>query len=492
MGSAAGRIAKTAPDACGRPEKQGIGKRSGQESKGGAGRMQPAGEAGDRDAQAGRRAKAAPGACGRQEKLGIGKGSRQGRGGRKMNERLLSAARFFTRETEIMDGMYIAAGRGDRVIEAWDGRDAGPEILFDLASVTKLFTGLCLMRLEELGGLDIRARITAYDPRFIHLGSVTVEQLMGFQVPLRTPRRLDACGSREEALACLREVRVAEMPKASPEPSRPGSSFLRLYSDIPAMVLKYVAEAASGMPFYACVRELILRPAGMAETAAGIRGDQEGRCPLYGPEYRMIRGQISCRGEIRRGVPHDPKAAVLQGDGEDLCGHAGLFSTGRDMIRFCRAVLEGRVVRRESLKRMAVNRTGRRLPGGGWSQYLGYQCYTRHPEQYYSEIPADMGEGAFGIGGFTGNHVSIDPAGDRFSLFLGNRVRGRLTVLIPEAGRSYGDYGLRADGSGRIRLADGTEAASSVNYVHHKDERVHGVIREIWAESGGSGGSGGG
>ncbi len=406
----------------------------------------------------------------------------QGRKGRIMHERLLGAVRFFTRETEIMDGMYIAAGLGGREIEAWDGRDAGPETLYDLASVTKLFIGLCLMRLAEMRKLEMGARITAYDPRFIHLGTVTVEQLMGFQVPLRTPGRVDACGTGEEALACLREVRAEGIPKAGEEISRPGGSFLRLYSDMPAMVLKYVAEAAAGKPFYEIVRELILAPAGMTETWARVPEDEIRRCPLYGPEYRMIRGRVSCRRGMARGVPHDPKAAVLQGRTGDLCGHAGLFSTGRDMKRFCRAVLAGRVVSRESLRRMAVNRTGRRLRDGGWSQYLGYQCYTRHPEQYYSEIPADMGGGAFGIGGFTGNHVSIDPAGDRFTLFLGNRVRERITTLTPEAGRRYTDYGLRADGSGRLRLEDGKEIASSVNYVHHKDERLHRVIGEIWAE----------
>ena len=80
---------------------------------------------------------------------------------------------------------------------------------------------------------------------------------------------------------------------------------------------------------------------------------------------------------------------------------------------------------------------------------------------------------AFGIGGFTGNHFSVDPRGGRYSVFLGNRVRDRLTVLIPPEGKTLEDYGLRPDGTGEIRWEDGSVHPSSVNYVHQKDAHFH-------------------
>ena len=83
---------------------------------------------------------------------------------------------------------------------------------------------------------------------------------------------------------------------------------------------------------------------------------------------------------------------------------------------------------------------------GAWTQFLGIQCYVRHPDQYYSEIPRYMGHRAFGIGGFTGNHVSVDPERNLFTVFLGNRVKNRLTTLLPEEGKTLEDYGLRSDG----------------------------------------------
>ena len=158
------------------------------------------------------------------------------------------------------------------------------------------------------------------------------------------------------------------------------------------------------------------------------------------------------RAGLRPGVPHDPKAAVLQGDTGDLCGHAGLFSTAADMERFCRAVLARKIVGEESLRETAVNRTGRLLEDGTYTQYLGIQCYVRHPVQYWSEIPAYM--------------------------FLGNRVRNRLTVLVPEAGKTLTDYGLNADGSGTFPWEEGRILPSSVKYVHQKDAHLHSAVME--------------
>ena len=384
-----------------------------------------------------------------------------------MNDSILEAIAFFTRETGILDCLAVSCGQGDRRAWAMDGREAGEHTLFDLASVTKIFTGLCLMRLWEEGLLNPFKRVSFYCPEFTRLNAVTVEQLMAFQVRLVTPQRIDACEDRESAFCCLKNTYSA------------GAAGQRAYSDIPCMVLKYVVEQVSGMSMMNCVRTLILDPAGMSETFASVPSDRLSDCLLYGPEYRIEGERWILRPDPVRGIPHDPKAAILQGSGDDLCGHAGLFSTLSDMELLARAILEERIVSRESLHRMAVNRTGRMLPDGTFTQYLGYCCYRKHPDQYFSEIPSAMSREAFGIGGFTGNHFSVDPGTGRYTVFLGNRVRNRLTVLIPPEGRRLEDYGLRPDGSGRIRWEDGSFRFSSVNYVHQKDARLHAVVDRV-------------
>ena len=380
---------------------------------------------------------------------------------------LLKGIRFFTRETEILSDLSVVCGSGDRLAAAMDGETVRESTVFDLASITKLFTGLCLLRLHEAGELDPARSVAFYDPRFVHLRGASVAEVMTFALSLQTPGRIDACPGRESGLRCLFETVSAGPPGP------------RAYSDIPAMVLKYVIEAVSGMPLMDCIRKLILQPADMTETWSRVPADRLADTMDYSGEYRLERGVVRFRKDLPRGVPHDPKAALLQGESGDLCGHAGLFSTRDDLVRFCRAVLAGKIVSPASLEQMAVNRTGRPLEGGGYSQYLGVLCYVRHPVQYYSEIPVYMGSRAFGLGGFTGNHLSVDPERNLFTVFLGNRVRNRLTVLLPEEGRTLESYGLRADGVGSVLREDGVRVPSSVHYVHQKDAHLHTAVSAV-------------
>ena len=381
-----------------------------------------------------------------------------------MNEVLYQAVCYFTRETRIMDGMAAVCFLDGRRACAWDGREISQSTVFDLASVTKLFTGITLLRLEELGAVKLQRRVTDYCPAFRNMGNLTVEQVLGFQRLIQTPERVDIQKTREDALRCLMEARDA------------GPTGRRAYSDIPAMVLKYVIEAAGGMGLYDCVKAMILDPAGMEETWAMVPEPRRRECLMYGPEYRIERDQRICRPAPARGVPHDPKAMILQGNGADLCGHAGLFSTLNDMEKLARALLKGQILSEESMRRMATNRTGYRLPDGSYTQYLGYQCYLKHPDQYFSEIPAAMSINAFGIGGFTGNHFSVDPETGRYTIFMGNRVRDRLTVLIPPVGKALTDYGLSPEGIGEILWEDGSRHPSSVDYVHQKDAHFHAAV----------------
>ena len=379
---------------------------------------------------------------------------------------LLQAVRYFTREKEIMTGLLLVCEAGGRTASAMDG-DVRENSVFDLASLTKLFTGLCALRLKEEGLLDTGRSVFSYDPRFTELKDVTVDQLMGFTAELKTPGRIDGCTDREEALACLFRTYSTGAPKG------------RAYSDIPSMVLKYVIEAAAGMPLMDFVRETVLDKAGMRETWALVPGERIADCLKYDPEYRIMNGIRIVRTGLKPGVPHDPKAALIQAGTEDLCGHAGLFSTAADMAKFCRAILAEKIVNGESLREMAVNRTGYRRPDGTYSQYLGCQCYVRHPQQYYSEIPRYMGRQAFGNAGFTGNHLSVDPEHGSFVFFLGNRVQGRLTMLEPEERKRFADYGLNEDGSGIVTWEDGTRVPSSVKYVHQKDAHLHSAVARV-------------
>ena len=362
---------------------------------------------------------------------------------------------YYLNETHSTACLSLAGGDSNHAVTAMGG--AGEHSLYDLASLTKLFTGMTVMRLREEGLLDLSRPVTAYAPQFTALHRVTVDQVLGFEVSLLTPERVDAQKSPEDGLRQLFAI-------------RPGEPSLRAYSDMHAMVLKYVIEGAAQEGYMDVLQSRILTPLGMAETFQVVPKERLGDCLSFDREHRVEHGAYILREGIAPGMPHDPKARTLW---PEPCGHTGLFSTLTDMTKFCQGVLRCDVISRESLRFMARNRTGRRREDGAWTQFLGSQCYVRHPDQYFSEIPVYESDQAIGISGFTGHHLSIDPELHVFALFLGNRVQDRLTVLIPEPGKAYADYGLNPDGTGQVLWPDGSRIWSSVNFAHLRDEHFH-------------------
>lgn len=395
-----------------------------------------------------------------------------------MNQTLYEAIGFFTEETRIMPCLSVTCGRANsqeyalRGVMNEQGDPLREDALYDLASLTKLFTGLMVMKLQEEGRLELTAPVTRYAPQFRYLDEVSVDSVLGFQIALITPQRVDTQPTAEAAREQLEAIRPQEITG-------------RHYSDMHSMVLRYVIEGAGGKKYDELVKEKILQPLGMKDTYCIVPESERHRCISYNGEHRLERGRYILRRDVLPGLPHDPKALRLW---PECCGHAGMFSTRSDMARLCQGLLKNEVISRESLTYMARNRTGRKLEEGVYTQYLGSQCYVKHPQQYYSEIPVYMSDQAIGLSGFTGHHLAVDPERGIFTLFLGNRVMNRLTVLVPESG-SVSDYGLRPDGVGQIRWPDGRMVDSSVNYVHQKDEHLHRVIQSVlglerWSRAG--------
>ena len=401
---------------------------------------------------------------------------------------LQSNLHFLCDESRMLCGMAVAFGTPTQSETARYGRaqevtlnDAGrfiPRVrpleanaLFDLASLTKLFTAVLAMMLVERGRLALDVPVSRLDSRFEHLTDVTVADVLSFRACLQTPGRIDDAPTREEGLTRLFTVRRVPLPA------------VRIYSDINAMVIKYVIEAVSGMAFADALKSYIFTPAGLTETFAAVPEAERHRCVCYNYEHRIMNGAHILRTDTLPGVPHDPKAAFLSQGGRDLCGHAGLFSTQADMIRFAQALLSGALVRRETLLEIGQNRTGCPNPDGTHRQYLGYLCFAKHPSQYLSEVPEWMGDGSIGLSGFTGNHLSLDPVRGRFVLFLGNRCHARLSHIAPRP-ESTLPYGLAEDGIGLYHWPDGHQVPSSVRYVHFKDARLHAPIAARMREMG--------
>lgn len=282
---------------------------------------------------------------------------------------------------------------------------------FDLASLTKLFTTVAAMQQLERGTLGIDALVSAYVPEFTAAAEhgITVRQLLTHTSGLRPELPLYDCPDDAARLAALR----AEAPTGPPGDHR--------YSDLNMLLLQHVLERLTRRPLDELVREGITRPLGMTATAFGPRPDAAATEDQRRPWAKADRGML--RGEV-----HDENAWALGG----VAGHAGLFSTARDLAVFCRALLCGgsygtaRILGPDFVELMLTP------PGLGFGLDQAW---------FMGEL---AGRGAAGHTGFTGTSLVIDPATDTFLILLANTVHPR---------RGPADSGPRARAATRLARA---------------------------------------
>ncbi|MFB9538226.1 MULTISPECIES: serine hydrolase domain-containing protein [Streptomyces] len=263
---------------------------------------------------------------------------------------------------------------------------------FDLASLTKLFTSVAAVQQIERGTLGIDARVGAYLPDFTGVArhGVTVRQLLTHTSGLRPELPLYDCADAAHRLAML---------QAEPPAGVPGAY---CYSDLNMLLLQYVLERVTGRTLDVLFRDGITRPLGMTATefgpCPGAAATEDQRRPWAKADRGMLRGEV-----------HDENAWALGG----VAGHAGLFSTGRDLAVFCRTLLAG------------GSYGPARILGPDFVELL----FTPPGLGFSLDQPWFMGDlagrGAAGHTGFTGTSLVLDPATDTFLILLTNTVHPR-------------------------------------------------------------------
>ena len=272
------------------------------------------------------------------------------------------------------------------------------DTIFDLASVSKLFTSIAVVQLIEEGRVTLDARVATYLPEFASAGkeSVTVRQLLthtsGFTSWLPLWSRYPDKASRIKA--------VMDQPLSSP----PGTTYL--YSDLNLITLGVMVERLRGAPLDVVVHDRITGPLQMTDT--GYNPTETDRTAAT--EYQTAPPRGVVRGEV-----HDENAWSLGG----VAGHAGVFSTADDLAVLAQALLNGgsyrgeRVLSRKSVADLITNFNGD-FPGDDHG--LGFELNQR----WYMD--ALSGPRTAGHTGYTGTSIVIDFTSRSFAILLTNRV----------------------------------------------------------------------
>ncbi len=308
-------------------------------------------------------------------------------------------------EQGLFTGAALAVARGGGVahlrgfgVQA-DGAPVDPgTTLFDLASLTKVVaTTTAVAMLVEEGRLRLDDRVQQHVPAFEGDGKelVTVRHLLAHTSGMAPGLWL--YGSARSPEMAMGQALRQRLRRPAGEQAE--------YSDLGMILLARVAEVAAGEPLDRFLARRVFLPLGMERTMfvppAAIR---DAVIPT------AVRNE---RGFVLQGVVHDANAFRLGG----VAGHAGLFSTAEDVLRFGRMMLAaGSLDGVRVLQGETVSSFTRRQPRAG-SRALGW------------DTPADRSSAgrfisarAYGHTGYTGTSIWIDPQLELVVVLLTNRT----------------------------------------------------------------------
>ncbi|NUQ20187.1 MAG: serine hydrolase, partial [Gemmatimonadaceae bacterium] len=310
-------------------------------------------------------------------------------------------------------GAYAVVGTHDRILASvgvghvnWaPSAEPNDSILWDLASLTKV-VGMtsAINQLVAQGKVKLDAPVQRYLPKWkdpkhwkgAKKKAVTVRDLITHQSGLPAWRPLHKEGVDPDS--------AMRLVYATPLDTAPGVRMV--YSDLGAILLGQIVEKVSHEKLDAYLRRHVWKPLGMRDTQ--YKPDSSLLQRIAPTEYDSFRQRLIW------GTVHDENAAALGG----VAGHAGLFSSARDLSRFAQMYLNfGTHDGTKVLDRNTILAFQRARDSSFSNRAIGWEKPTGGNSAGRRMSPA-----AFGHTGFTGTSIWMDPANDVFVVLLTNRV----------------------------------------------------------------------
>uniref|UniRef100_C6E175 Beta-lactamase n=1 Tax=Geobacter sp. (strain M21) TaxID=443144 RepID=C6E175_GEOSM len=304
----------------------------------------------------------------------------------------------------LIAGGVVLVGSRDRILfEKAYGRtsplpDAPPmavDTIFDIASLTKVAaTTPSILKLAEEGRISLIDPVVKWFPEMAGHGK---DSILVLHLLTHTSGLDDVQLYGESPIRSAIEGAATQKLKGEV-----GSRFR--YADLNFILLAELVRRATGAPLDVYTLASFYRPLGMTDTCFNPK--REGRFCATLIEGRILMGEVQ-----------DPLCRQLGG----VAGHAGLFSTARDLGRLCRMMLGGgtldgrRVLAGRTVDQMTAPYFSR---GGGVVRGLGWDIS--------SPFSSPRGNGfsriSFGHTGYSGTSIWIDPASDTFVILLTARL----------------------------------------------------------------------
>ncbi len=214
---------------------------------------------------------------------------------------------------------------------------------FNAGSISKVFTAVAMLRLRDLGRVDLDRPVVDYLPQFrmndARYSQITIRTLLDHTSGIPGTNYYRLFSSKQnpayvtETLALLQDSAMK---------SNPGD--INVYCNDCFTVAQAVIEQVSGMSFADFVQREIFMKAGMHNSS-----------------YAFMEGNRNIAAAY---APHPPYA-MLPSEIANARGTGGLTTTAVDLSLFARALMEGRLLKPGSMRQLQKKHDGRL--GSGYS-----------------------------------------------------------------------------------------------------------------------------
>lgn len=304
-------------------------------------------------------------------------------------------------------GAVIAAKQGQVVLEQYAGMatptmPSSENTLWNIASISKVYTVSTIMRLVELGKITLNTLASQVIPEFTGDGreEIRLRHLVTHTSGLiyESPRMETLLEAQTPFTQILEEAYTA------PLQFKPGTCLA--YADYNTLIAGRMTEIVMGQPLPELVKQYILEPMGLHDTFFPTPPEQDSRIAIVRNVMADGTNGAMYNSRYARALPH-PAFAVT--------------TTARDMMKFLLhfAPTGSRVLSNTTIAAMTRNQTGvvtgihpsvkgydttAPMPWG-----IGWALQTEHLPALQCELASFR---TFGHGGASGCQVFIDPETD--------------------------------------------------------------------------------
>ena len=215
-------------------------------------------------------------------------------------------------------------------------REMREDCLFDIASLTKLYTSIIVHRAIDKGLLALDDNIKEIDDRFINLENISICDLLAHRKELWTDGYLGDAISRDDFYRKLFGSRI----------KRP----VRNYVDSHYIILSVILEKIYGKTFEKIVADEILTVLNLKNTTFHCAGQEN----IVSNNFETANGEVVS--SIYPGIVHDAKARRAADLGI-YAGHAGIFTTAEDFLTILKSFIDDKylLLSKHSIKRMLIH-----------------------------------------------------------------------------------------------------------------------------------------